>query len=182
MEKNMKNLLSLTLALVLLTACGESSNDTANNSSDKDVASGICSKTLTKSINSTLSNVSNFEMFDSSETLCTARFQQGEKHYKVDLEIEHGTANDQSGDLEILGKPVTNYDMLEAQAGRKTREEITGVGDKAIYYALGGNYKLLALSGNDAIIVSAYEFWDKPIYKKAMTIDIAKTIISELAK
>ncbi len=175
----MKNLLSLTLASIILVACGESSNDTANNSPNSSTTGNICSKTLTKSINSTLSNVSNFKMFDLDETLCTARFQQGEKHYTVDLDIiENGTANELKG----TGS-YTNYDLLEKKIGfSKENEDIAGVGKKATYYKLRGEYKLIALSGNNAIEISAYDSWDKPIYKKEMAIDIAKSVFTELGK
>lgn len=175
----MKSLLSLTLVSTLLVACGEPSNDATNSSSNTNEAGGICSKTLTKSINSTLSDVSNFEMFDTSETLCIARFQQGEKHYSIELDIEeHGTAN------ELMGvEDYTNYNLLEKKIGfSKKNEDITSVGEKATYYELGGVYKLLALSGDDAIEISAYDSWDKPIYKKEMAIDVAKSVFTELAK
>ncbi len=164
----------LILAVTALFSCGES-NSNSNSSS-------LCDGLLMDVVKSSVPNISNLGIKSSNEEYreCSVLFKIGSIDYQVDLELtEMGTALD----MKTVGiTEMTNFAFEEQViAFYKEQEEISGVGDKAIYYKRNNSYKISVLSGDDAFTLGTIN-WNTRAGDKDITVKVAKAIVEKLKK
>ncbi len=170
------------LSLVLLTSCNETNSNNSGSGSSESKSSNQCNNLLTQAVSSSIKNTTNLQIKWSDEEYrsCGVSFKIATIDFQVDLELnELGTANT----MKTVGvMELSNAAMDFKTIGfYKDKEEITDLGDKAIYYNKMNNHEVYVLSGDNSFTVKTIN-WNTRGGDKDITVKVAKTIIETLAK
>ncbi len=162
----------LILTITALISCGESNNNSASSNS--------CDGMLKKAVESSIQGINGLAIKFSNEEYreCGVSFKKGDINFQVDLELtEMGTALD----MKKVGITEMTHFALEEQviSFYKEQENISNVGDKAIYYRRNNSHQISVLSGNNSFVVRTIN-WNTRGGDKDSTVKVAKAIVKEL--
>jgi len=182
----MNKILIIALSVLLLASCSDANSDKKSdaNTSSKAQSKAInsCDNILIDSVNLAVTANKNLgiKWSKEEERSCGVYFKIGDVDYQVDLELkEIGTANDKK----IIGGMDTTVSAVDFKkiGFYKDQEEITNLGDKAIYYNIRDSREVYVLSGDNAFIVKTIN-WNTRGGNKDITVKVAKMIASKLTK
>jgi hypothetical protein len=177
-ENKVKKLRLLALLSTLLTACDESSEGAAGTSG---LEESLCHTVLKSEVRISLTDAIDVKnKGEGSGDACRVSIKLNDIYHLIGLDLRAvGTANE----LKTVGiMEMSQFDILKKMAlFYKNQEELTAVGDYALYYTKAGVDELLARSGDNAIQLWVFNEGDKG-YDKALAIQLGRAVLTELPK